>query len=527
LILALTLLLAACQPTFLAPASLSGTATAPASATAVLPSATSAPDVTLPTSAGQLEPPTQTPQAGLPARLPEPPPARTKYRLEARLDYAQHRLAVSEQVEYTNTTGQRLSSLLLVIEALRYPGCFQLGRIFDAAGERVSSYRFEGTTLFLPLSQPLEPDQSTSFKIEYALQLNKVGGTVQGRPHTLGYSDLQANFGDWYPFVPPYQDGQGWLIHPAAAFGEHLVYDVADFEVFILPEGAQGGLRLAASAPTAEIEQEASGPGAEQAEAYHYLQPASRSFAWSASPYYDVLTKTVQIEGGSQVVVSSYFFSYHAEAGASLLETLAESLELYSKLFGPYRHSTLAAVQAEFTDGMEYDGLFFLSTDFYNWHKDTPEDFLTALGAHETAHMWWMGLVGSDQALEPWLDEALCTYSERLYFENLHPEAQEWWWTWRVNYYEPSGPIDIQIYDIPEGANQWRRYRDPVYLGGAKFLDELRLWMGDEAFFAGLREYAARYAYRQADGPGFLEVMGEYASQDLAAVVQRYFREEP
>ncbi len=182
----------------------------------------------------------------------------------------------------------------------------------------------------------------------------------------------------------------------------------------------------------------------------------------------------------------------------------------------------LTGVQADFLDGMEYDGLYFLSTDYYNWHKDSQDDFLVALAAHETAHQWFSGLVGNDQALQPWLDEALCTYSEVLYYENIYPQALDWWWTYRVNYYQPQGWVDISIYDTPGVAGQYHLYRDPVYLKGALFLEELRGYVGDEAFFATLRDYVGRYAYRQADAAGFFELLRQHTTQDLEPVLAKY-----
>ena len=47
--------------------------------------------------------------------------------------------------------------------------------------------------------------------------------------HPYGYLGYQINLTEWYPFVAPY-DG-GWVLHDPWAFGEHLVYDSADFEV--------------------------------------------------------------------------------------------------------------------------------------------------------------------------------------------------------------------------------------------------------------------------------------------------------
>jgi aminopeptidase N len=167
--------------------------------------------------------------------------------------------------------------------------------------------------------------------------------------------------------------------------------------------------------------------------------------------------------------------------------------------------------------------LFFLSTDFYNWHKAVPEDFLFTLAAHETAHQRFGMLVANDQALEPWLDESLCTYSEVLFLEPEYPQALDWWWQYRVNYYEPQGAVNISIYDPPQWAGQYRLYRDPVYLRGAQMIQELRQAMGDEAFFSGLRAYVGRYAYGMAGGEGFWEVMQNFGGEAVLGVRDKYF----
>jgi aminopeptidase N len=301
-------------------------------------------------------------------------------------------------------------------------------------------------------------------------------------------------------------------------FGEYLVQDVADFDVSILLEGSLASVVVAAPAP-AEKELRTDG------EWLRYRHAAARNFAWSASPHFEVATQTVQT-GAGPVLLASYYFPFHAEAGQTLLATMAQALPLYAGRFGDYPHPQLTAVQADFLDGMEYDGLFFLSTDFYNWHKESPDDFLKALGAHETAHQWWMGLVGNDPALEPWLDEAFCTYSEVIFYETAFPEALDWWWTYRVNHYDPQGWIDIGIYDIPSDPNLYRQYRDPVYLRGAQFLQELRAAMGDEAFFAALRQYVSHYAYRHATAAGFFEIIQQHSPQDLSPILDPYFQGE-
>lgn len=444
--------------------------------------------------------------------LPSPPEGRTHYQLEATLDYAGHSLVVDERITYTNTTPDRLASIVLVVEALRYPGSFQIVNLADGTGKRLSQYRLKDTSLALSLPKELAPGETFQLSLSYTLRLLDIQKLPKLRPYPLGYTSVQTNLGDWYPFVPPYVPGTGWLVHPPALFGEHLVYDIADFDVSVRFTGGQNNLVIAAGAPAVQ-----------DGEWQRFSLSAARSFAWSVSPYYQVVTRTVQLDDDHSTIVSSYYFSAHAEAGQSLLDTMVQALPLYSRLWGAYPHPMLAGVQADFLDGMEYDGLYYLSTDFYNWHKDSQADFLVALAAHETAHQWWYGIVGSDQALQPWLDEALCTYSELIYYENIYPQAMDWWWTYRVNYYQPEGWVDISIYDTPNVAGQYHLYRDPVYLWGAMFLDELRKTIGDAAFFDSLREYVSRYAYRQANAAGFLEIIRQHTTLDLEPVLSKYF----
>jgi hypothetical protein len=45
------------------------------------------------------------------------------------------------------------------------------------------------------------------------------------RPQIYGYTEKQTNLVDWYPFIVPYQAGDGWLLYNPWYYGEHLVYD--------------------------------------------------------------------------------------------------------------------------------------------------------------------------------------------------------------------------------------------------------------------------------------------------------------
>jgi hypothetical protein len=459
---------------------------------------------------GATQPPIQPPAATAspsPTSAPTPPPPkRTQYDLSAVLDYWGHTLTVGEQIDYTNNTPDALSELQLVVEPLLYSGTFTLESMNWSSGEAIQP-TYEGEILRLPLAQPLAPGESIGISLSYTLNLPSPVPDPSIRPIPFGHTARQTNLVDWYPFIPPYIPGQGWLINPPSYYGEHLAYEIADFTVRIQSQDAGTPLTIAASAPAAQ-----------EGEWQVYRHEAARNFAWSASHEYATLTAQA-----GPVTVTSYYFPIHANAGQATLQTTVEAVELYTRLYGEYPRSTLSVVEADFLDGMEYDGLYFLSNGFYNLYTGTPGEYLVAIAAHETAHQWFYARIGNDQANEPWLDEALCTYSERLYYENLHPEALDWWWNYRINYYNPHGWVDTTVYNPQGSAQPYSDYRAAVYFNGAVFLEELRGFLGETAFFDFLETYAVENALKIATGKDFFNLLERFTSEDLRPVLEKYF----
>jgi aminopeptidase N len=144
---------------------------------------------------------------------------------------------------------------------------------------------------------------------------------------------------------------------------------------------------------------------------------------------------------------------------------------------------------------------------------------LVDIAVHETAHQWWFGAVGNDQALEPWLDEALATYSERLFYEQNYPDVTAWQ-TFRIDAFNPTGWMDTDIYH----GGDFQTYANAVYLRGAQFLQALRGRMGDEAFFAFLKDYATQMAGQRASTTDFFRIARQHTDTDISDIVSVYFQ---
>ncbi len=470
----------------------SGGATPNATQAAAL-TATNAPATAAPTEPPPIPEPSPTPAAA-------PPEPISVYTLAARLDYAASFLSVEEQLTYVNHSGAALDELLLIVEPNRYFGGFTLKEITWDSGEAITDYALDGVRLTIQLPEALPDGESLSLSLAF-------DSSLPGQDAPYGRAERQTNVSDWYPYAPPYVPGEGWLVREDAFLGEHLAYDVADFNVSIELTSATSPagrpLILAASALPSE-----EGP------VYRYHLGAARNFVWTVSDQYLVQTTTA-----GDLTVTAYSFPGHQAADAAALETAAEALGLFDRIFSPYPHACLTVVESDFLDGMEFSGLIYLSHAFYDFYTGTPENNLVIIAAHEAAHQWWYGLVGNDQAMEPWLDEALATYSEVLYYEQAHPDLVDWWWQNRVYFHEPQGWVDSTIYE-PAG---FYPYRDAVYLQGALFIDALRQRMGEEAFTDFLHDYLNRYSYRQATGDDFFAVLGEHYSGDISDLTTQYF----
>jgi hypothetical protein len=122
-----------------------------------------------------------------------------------------------------------------------------------------------------------------------------------------------------------------------------------------------------------------------------------------------------------------------------------------------------------------------------------PGDVERLVVDHETAHQWFYSLVGNDQALDPWLDEALATWvQERL--DGVDGEG----------YYGPAHHVGAPMtYWIGKG----RAYYREVYGGGPEALRSLG---APAKVDCALRFYVARDAYRIAQPADLLSELDRF-----------------
>ena len=428
---------------------------------------------------------------------------RTVYDLDVTLDYAQHTVSVVERITYFNHADQAMSELLLLIPPRYFAGAYSQTKI---SGDLVAQSRENGIQTMLSLEPALQPGASTQIQIIFTLLL-------PNRQGVFGWSDMQTNLVDWFPIIPPFQSATGWQVNERVVdstntiVGEYIVAESADFNVRLRLTGSAQNLTIAASSE-----------GSEQTGFIEYELPLARSFSLSISDRFVV--QEAQHQG---VTIKTYVFPQHRDAGQAIIEVAENALDMFAEFFYPYPRKTLSLVAADFLHNMETDGMLLISKGVIDFYRDAPLNNLTILVPHEISHQWLYSLVSNDPAKEPWLDEALATYSEALYFERFHPEHLGWWWENRVENFKPSGWVDSTT-NIPGG---YTAYRDAVYLNGAKFLQSLRELVGDEAFFAAVKEYAIENTYKIATETNFFKAISMHSDADLNALLRQFFENPP
>lgn len=428
------------------------------------------------------------------------------YEFFVQFDYISQLAEINQKINYGNNSNAELNEILLAVDPLRYPDVFILEKLTINEVEEFTpidkKYFYE-----IPLRNPLPAGEKIEIQINYQLKIPPLAPPADDKkPSIFGYSVVQTNFVDWYPFIPPLNDNGEWILHDPWFYGEYLVYDLANYYLEIEFINTLPDTKIAAS--TVPIQKEGN--------FYTFESKKARNFVFSISPSF--IVESQEVKG---TTVTTYTFPYHQQAGSHILAETVKAIELYSELFSPYPRENLSIVEGDFFDGMEYDGLVFLGKGYFNLFDFTVQNYLTFIAVHEAAHQWWYSSVANDQAIEPWLDEAFCTYSEVLYYEHYYPELVNWWWEYRINFYQPDGIINKPIYDY----NGFIPYRNATYLQGAKFLQSLREDLGDQAFFELIREYMTSQRDLISSEDYFMQLIEQYSGKNPLASYPKFFQQ--
>lgn len=459
------------------------------------------------------------------------------YEMDLQLDTEQKVLTGTVEMAFTNRTDGSLESIVVrnypasILKELK-KGSAEISAVTAEDGTPLSfSAGKDPSVVTVELGgEGLSPDESAVVRVSYKTDIPKVrerfGVYTEGKDE---YYLLTFCF----PSLSVFEDGK-WNDSPYIFGAESTYSKVCDYKVcFEAPKD----FLVAASG------EETTKDGVTEIEGKNM-----RDMSIIASNHMEVQTDTA-----SGIRINNYTFrhpgySWMDTYNELTMESAKESVTMFTELFGKYPYEELDVIQCADFGGMEYPGLILIGLPDVDPTKGLMKGMegmegnpqLCLLVAHETAHQWFYAVVGNDQYTEPWLDESFANYCENGIYGLARPPAlkraieiaeketgQEVYLWWdseedvsemltekpsKINKpYEAYSPDDHYDYDMA------------VYEQGAQFFFELRRAMGDDKFFAMMREYYKTYCLKEATGKDFIDMIYKYdASEKVKSVMERY-----
>jgi aminopeptidase N len=182
-------------------------------------------------------------------------------------------------------------------------------------------------------------------------------------------------------------------------------------------------------------------------------------------------------------------------------------MDVLQRWYGPYPFGEYVVVVTddELDDPIEAQGMAIFGANHVDG-KRTHE----RLVVHELAHQWFGNSLTVADWRQIWLNEGFATYTEWLWSEETGGDAASALarlWHSRMR----AKPADVRISDPGVG----RMFDERVYKRGALTLHALRGELGDPAFFALVREWAAEHRHATVRTEEFVAAAEAHAGRSL------------
>lgn len=191
----------------------------------------------------------------------------------------------------------------------------------------------------------------------------------------------------------------------------------------------------------------------------------------------------------------------------------AQLMDLFVRLFGPYPLAagyTVLVTDDNLEIPLEAQGISIFGANHCDGTGESER-----LIAHELAHQWFGNSVTVRRWRDIWLHEGFACYGEWLWSEHSGgPSAEE---LAVLHHGELAAlPQDLLLGD-PGPADM---FDDRVYKRGALTLHQLRGRLGDDGFFALLRDWTTRYRHANASTDDFTALAAGYTTVPLQPLWQ-------
>jgi hypothetical protein len=197
-----------------------------------------------------------------------------------------------------------------------------------------------------------------------------------------------------------------------------------------------------------------------------------------------------------QVVIGSTVVRVVSRAGfpaAAVLSAAKTAFTRLQALLGPYPYPLLTLAESAGGFGMEGPNTVWVPAGISSGN-------VRYLVTHEMTHQWFYGLVGNDQARQPFADEAMTDMVARYITGMRRSSACS------------TARLDLTIYRYSKGC-----YYEDIYIQGGNLLDDARKAMGTTRFFAALRGYIDAHRFGIVRTRTLLDALDAATSLNMAA----------
>lgn len=356
--------------------------------------------------------------------------------------------------------------------------------------------------LKIKLPKPLKNGEKTEIYIKYRVK-------IPSSEDRFGFHENGINLGNWYPIASVY-DKDGWHLDPYYKVGDPFFSEVSDYNVEIrVPKE----LEIASSGKI--ISEELEG----KSKVYTIKGDKIRDFAFVASENFVSGSREV-----NNTLIKLYSIVDNQEVMEMALDYAEDAIKIFNEKFGVYPYDEYRVVVTEFPSGMEYPGIVFVSSDYYN---ESLVDILETVIAHETAHQWWYGIVGTDQINNPWIDEGLASYSEVIYLNEVYGgEAADMHYNLNIKsiYEDHLGFLgkDRQVNKHLSEFKTWNDYSMLIYSRGVGFFKGMETEYGKDVLEKILQETYNRYKFKNISHDEFLSLCEEITGDSMQGLVEKH-----
>jgi hypothetical protein len=457
---------------------------------------------------------------------------KVSYAIDFQLDVNSNKFQGKQQLSYTNHSPDTLRQAFFHL----YLNAFQPGSDMDVrsrsiidpdsrVGSRIAALKpdqvgrqevsrllvdgkkaefvIEGTILEVKLPQPILPGKTAVFELDFQGQV-PVQIRRTGRDNEEG---IRYSMSQWYPKICAY-DFYGWHANPYV--GREFHGEWGDFNVKLT---LQSDYVVAATGVLQNPEVVGYGYGgmnkkhnAGETLTWNFKAENVHDFVWAADP--DFKHDVLKTQSGLEL----HFF-YQSDSTtkpwADLPGYTAKAFDIMARDYGRYPYPVYSVIQGG-DGGMEYP-MATLITGRRSLKS------LVGVTVHELIHSWFQGMLATNEALYPWMDEGFTSYASNDVMAELFPGS-----TGNPHHKSHESVAMLlnsgQAEPLTTHADHYQTnfcYGVNSYSKGEMLLDQLGYVMGPDLLRVGMKRYFESWKFKHPTPVDFMRIMEKQSGLEL------------